>query len=75
MPAVARRRAESGAYRGQRGDTSGVPRADVRVERRRRAERLRAEPLAVDAERIPLARAPQIRGRPYAHARARARTR
>ena len=39
----ARRRAGSGAYRGQRGDARGVPRADVRVERRRRVERLRAE--------------------------------
>ena len=36
-------RAEGGAYLGQRGDRGGVPRADVRVERRRRVERLRAE--------------------------------
>ena len=43
-------RAESGAYVGQRGDRRGVPRADVRVERRRREERLRAEPPAVDAD-------------------------
>ncbi len=41
---------ESGAYRGQRCDRRGVPRADVRVERRRGEERLRAEPLAVDAD-------------------------
>ena len=33
-PAVARRRAESGAYIGQVSDRGGVPRADVRVERR-----------------------------------------
>ncbi len=40
----------AGAYRVQRGDTRGVPRADVRVERRRIGERLRAEPPAVDAD-------------------------
>ena len=49
-------RAESGAYPGQRGDRRGVPRADVRVERRRRGERLRAEPPAVDADGKALAR-------------------
>ena len=49
-------RAESGAYLGQRGDRGGVPRADVRVERRRRVERLRAEPPAVDADGNALAR-------------------
>ena len=43
-------RAESGAYVGQRGDSRGVPRADVRVERRREGECLRAEPPAVDAD-------------------------
>ncbi len=44
-PAVALRPGRKGsAYRKQRGDTRGVPRADVRVERRRRLERLRAEP-------------------------------
>jgi hypothetical protein len=41
---------KGGAYLGQRGDRRGVPRADVRVERRRRGERLRAEPHAVDAD-------------------------
>ncbi len=41
---------ESGAYPGQTGDTRGVPRADVRVERSRRLERLRAEPHAVHAD-------------------------
>ena len=49
-------RAEGGAYLGQRGDRGGVPRADVRVERRRRVERLRAEPPAVDAGGKALAR-------------------
>ncbi len=40
-----------GAYPIQRGDRRGVPRADVRVERRRRRrERLRAEPPAVRAD-------------------------
>jgi hypothetical protein len=49
-PAVARRAGKKGgAYIGQRGDARRVPRADVRVERRRRAERLRAEPPAVHA--------------------------
>ena len=49
-------RAESGAYIVQRGDRRGVPRADVRVERRRRLERLPAEPPAVDADGKALAR-------------------
>ncbi len=35
---------QSGAYLGQVGDARGVPRADVRVERGRLAERLRAGP-------------------------------
>jgi hypothetical protein len=37
------RRAESGAYVGQARDGGGVPRADVRVEGRRKGERLRAD--------------------------------
>ncbi len=41
---------KGGAYKGQRGDRRGVPRADVRVERRRNVERLRAEPRAVEAD-------------------------
>jgi hypothetical protein len=45
----AARAGEGGAYIGQVGDARGVPRADVRVERRRRVERLRAEPPAVHA--------------------------
>ena len=45
-----------GAYPGQRRHRRGVPRADVRVERRRRLERLRAEPPAVDADAKALAR-------------------
>ncbi len=48
--------AESGAYPGQRGDRRNVPRADVRVERRRentrRVERLRAEIHAVKADEM-----------------------
>jgi hypothetical protein len=39
----ARRPGRKGAYIGQVHDTRGVPRADVRVERRSRLERLRAE--------------------------------
>jgi hypothetical protein len=42
--------AESGAYPEQRRHRRGVPRADVRVERRRPVERLRAEPHAVHAD-------------------------
>ncbi len=43
-PAVARRPGrKGGAYPLQRGDRGGVPRADVRVERRRPMERLRAD--------------------------------
>jgi hypothetical protein len=43
-PAVARRPGrKGGAYIAKVGDTRGVPRADVRVERRRLGERLRAE--------------------------------
>jgi hypothetical protein len=50
-PAVARRPGKKGgAYLVQRGDRRSVPRADVRVERRRRPERLRADPPAVDAD-------------------------
>ena len=44
-------RTESNAYPVQRGDGRGVPRADVRVERRRGTERLRAEPPAVNRRR------------------------
>ena len=42
--------AESGAYIEQRGDRCGIPCADVGVERRRRVERLRAEPPAIHAD-------------------------
>ncbi len=41
-PAVARRRAGSGAYLEERGDARSVPRANILVERRRNYERLRA---------------------------------
>ena len=64
--------AEGGAYPGQRGDRGGVPRADVRVERRRRLERLRAEPPAVHADGKALARFGADASAPGAHARARA---
>jgi hypothetical protein len=46
----AARAGKGGAYPGQRGDRGGVPRADVRVERRRPRERLRAEPSTVHAD-------------------------
>ena len=66
---------KGGAYRGQRGDTSGVPRADVRVERRRRLERLRAEPRAVHAGGKALARfGADARAPDRTRTRARART-
>ena len=68
-------RADSGAYLGQRGDRGGVPRADVRVERRRREERLRAEPPAVDADGKALACFGADAWAPdRTHARARTRT-
>ena len=41
--------AESGAYPGQRGERRDVPRADVRVERRRRFKRLRSTPSRTSA--------------------------
>jgi hypothetical protein len=55
-PALARRRAESGAYRGQRGDTRDVPRADVHVIGVRRLKRLRAEAARGRRRRKALAR-------------------
>jgi hypothetical protein len=72
-------RAARGAKKGganivQRGDTGGVPRADVRIERVRRAERLRAEPPAVHADRTRSHASARMRGRAVAHAHARART-
>ena len=68
-PAVVRRRAGSGAYIGQRGDTRSVPRADVRVERRRTVERLRAEPHAVHADGKGSHGSAPMRGRPNPHTR------
>ncbi len=69
----AARAGEGGAYIGQRGDARGVPRADVRVERRRRLERLRAEPPAVHAGGKALARVgAHARAPDRAHTRARA---
>jgi hypothetical protein len=52
----ARRRAGSGAYKVQRVDRRGVPRADIGVERRRRVERLRAEAAHGRCRRAGLAR-------------------
>jgi hypothetical protein len=65
---VARRRAGSGAYIVQRGDGRGVPRADVRVERRRPTERLRAEAARGPRRREGLARSAPMRVRPNTHA-------
>jgi hypothetical protein len=66
-------RAESGAYIVQLSDRRSVPRADVRVERRRRAERLRAEAARGRRRRKALARAARITWAPIL-TRARART-
>ncbi len=63
---------QGGAYIGQRGDTGGVPRADVRVECRRHEERLRAEPPAVHADSTRSHASARMRGRPIPHAHARA---
>jgi hypothetical protein len=65
---------KAGAYLIQRGDRGGVPRADVRVERRRTLERLRAEPPAVHADRTRSHVSARMRGRPIPHAHTRART-
>jgi hypothetical protein len=76
-PAVARHPGrKGGAYLRHPGDTHGVPRADVRVERRRRKERLRAEPPAVDAGGARSHVSARMHGRPIArtHARAHGRT-
>jgi hypothetical protein len=63
-----------GAYFVQRDDTRGVPLADVRVERRRRPERLRAEPHTVDAGGRRSHVSARMRGRHIAHAHTRAHT-
>jgi hypothetical protein len=63
---------EGGAYRVQVGDARGVPRADVRVERMRILERLRAEPHAVDADGTRSHVSARMGGRPIAHAQTRA---
>ncbi len=74
-PAVARRPGRNGgAYPMQHGDRRGVPRADVRVKRRRPPERLRAERFAVHADGTRSHVSAQMRGRPIARAHARART-
>jgi hypothetical protein len=70
-PAMARRPGrKGGAYPVQRGDRGGVPRADVRVKRRCRVERLRAEPPAVDADGTRSHVSARMRGRPIAHVHA-----
>ncbi len=74
-PAVARRPGrKGGAYIVQRGYRRRVPRADVRVKRRRQAERLRAEPPAVNRRRegARMCRRGCVRAR--SHTRTRART-
>jgi hypothetical protein len=72
-PAVARRPGrKGGAYLIQEGDRGGVPRADVRVERRRRVERLQAEPPAVHADGRRSHVTARMRARPIAHAHTRA---
>jgi hypothetical protein len=65
---------KGGAYRVQRGDTGGVPCADVRVERRSRLERLRAEPPAVHAGGRRAHVSARMLWRPIAHAHTRALT-
>ncbi len=62
-----------GAYKSHVRHRRGVPRADVRVERRRRVERLRAEP-AVHTDGTRSHASARMRARPIAHAHARART-
>jgi hypothetical protein len=72
-PAAARRSGRrGGAYPVQRGDTCRVPRADVRVERRRRVERLQAEPPANHADGGRAHVSARMRVRPIAHAHTRA---
>jgi hypothetical protein len=66
---------KGGAYIGQRGDGRGVPRADVRVERRRMLERLRAEPPAVHADGTRSHVSARMRRSPIPHAHTRARAR
>ncbi len=67
---------KGGAYPEHVRHTRGVPRADVRVERRRtlEAERLRAEPPAVHADRTRSHVSARMRARPIPHAHTRART-
>ncbi len=61
----------SGAYREQRGDRRSVPRADVRFERRRIVERLRADSHAVHADgKCSHVRRGCMCAKPHIHARA-----
>ena len=75
-PAVARRPGrKGGAYLVHVRHRRGVPRADVRVERRRRDERLRAEPPVVDADGTRSHVPARMRGRPTRASSAPARDR
>jgi hypothetical protein len=69
------RRAGSGAYEGQRRDGGSVPRADVRVEGRRRLERLRAENTTLGGGGKCSHASARMRARPRTHTRARAHAR
>ncbi len=66
---------EGGAYRLHVRHGRGVPRADVHVERRRLAERLRAEPHAVHADGMRSYGSARIRVRPHPHPQARTHAR
>ena len=61
---------KGGAYIGQRRDGGGVPRADVRVERRRKVERLRADDARIGGVKSSHTLA-RMRARPRTHDRAR----
>ena len=67
---------KGGAYQNHVRHRRGVPRADVRVERRRLLEHLRAEPSAVHADGERGHVSARVRGRPiaYEHARAHGRS-
>jgi hypothetical protein len=70
------RRAESGEYVGQARDRGGVPRADVRVEGRRRLEHLRAETATLLGGGVKGSHAlARMRARPRTHTSARAHAR
>ena len=69
-PSAVRRGARwagSGAYEEQHRDSRGVPRADVRVEGRRRVERLRAETATLGGGGKCLHASARMRARPRTH--------